>query len=88
MEDDKAAEEELTDGEDNEYKHQFYGIMMVLFGAVMQAINCVANRNLKGTPPPVILFYHSINGFFIIWIYVGIEAGITNTLRLTQYTYS
>lgn len=61
--------------------------MLVLIGAVAQAINCVSSRNLKGTPPPVILFYHSINGFIIIWIYIAVEAGITDTLRMSEYTY-
>ena len=36
MEDDEAAEEEgITDGEENEYKHKFYGILLVVIAAVM-----------------------------------------------------
>ena len=41
---------------------------------------------MKETPPPVILFYHSINGFVLIWIYILIEYGITNELRMSEYT--
>ena len=46
----------------------------------------MANRSLKETPVPVIVFYHSILGFIILWILIAIEAAITGELRLTQYS--
>ena len=43
-------------------------------------------RALKETPPPIILFYHCINGFVLIWIYILIEYAITNKFRMSEYT--
>ena len=54
--------------------------------AIMYAIIAVSSRNLKETPAPVILFYHCINGFVIICVYILIEYGITNELRMREYT--
>ena len=45
-----------------------------------------ATRNLKETPTQVILIYHGIFGLIIIWIYIWIEAAITDELRFNDYT--
>ena len=44
------------------------------------------NRNLKATPTPIVLFYHAILGFIMIWIYISIEAAIAGELRLAEYS--
>ena len=60
--------------------------MIGLGNALVWGICAVLNRNLKATPTPVVLFYHAIFGFIMIWIYIGIEAAITGELRLADYS--
>ena len=47
----------------------------------------VLNRALKGTPAPVVVFFHTINGLLLALSFIGIEALVTGQgTRLTQYS--
>ena len=67
-------------------ENKFAGIIIGLTAAIIWGFGAVFNRSLKAVPTPVILFYHALLGFFMIWIYIGIEAAITGELRLTEYS--
>ena len=61
--------------------------MVALISAFFMAMCAVLNRALKETPAPVVVFYHTINGFIIAWIYIITEMLITgNGTRLANYT--
>ena len=63
------------------------GLMFALASAFLDAVCAVLNRALKETPTPVIIFYHTIIGFIIAWIYIITEMLITgNGTRLSDYT--
>lgn len=46
--------------EDDQYDNKFYGILLTLGAAIPFAATSVANRNLKETPPPVVIIYFAI----------------------------
>ena len=61
--------------------------MIALISAFFMAMCGVLNRALKDTPAPVVVFYHTINGFIIAWIYIITEMLITGKgTRLIDYT--
>ena len=49
----------------------------MLVAALTNAMNNVADRYLNATPVPVVIFYHSVNGFVLISIFIVLEALIT-----------
>ena len=63
------------------------GLMLAFASSFIDAACAVLNRALKETPTPVIVFYHTITGFIIAWIYIITEMLITgNGTRLANYT--
>ena len=61
--------------------------MVALITALFEATCGVLNRALKETPAPVVVFYHTINGFIIAWIYIIVEMLVTGKgTRLVDYT--
>ena len=66
---------------------QLIGLICGFGAAVCQAMVIVLNRALKGTPAPVVVFFHTINGLLLALSFIGIEALLTgNETRLTQYS--